>query len=161
MARPLTARQARFVELYLVSLNATQAASEAGYSAKTAASQGERLLKNAEIRQALQAALAARSQRTEITQDYVLSSAREVLERCLQRAPVLVRRGSDVVQATDEQGRDVWQFDARGANGALSLLAKHVGIGGPSVTLNVDMDKLNRAQLEHIANGGSLAALPA
>ena len=35
-ARTLTARQARFVEEYLIDLNATQAAIRAGYSEKTA-----------------------------------------------------------------------------------------------------------------------------
>lgn len=42
-------KQQRFVEEYLKDLNATQAAERAGYSLKTAASQGSRLLKNVEI----------------------------------------------------------------------------------------------------------------
>lgn len=42
-------KQKRFIAEYLIDLNATQAAIRAGYSEKTAASQGERLLKNAEI----------------------------------------------------------------------------------------------------------------
>ena len=45
----LTARQQRFVDEYLIDLNATQAAIRAGYSAKTAYSQGQRLLKNVEV----------------------------------------------------------------------------------------------------------------
>ena len=43
----LTERQKRFVEFYTG--NATEAAIKAGYSKKTAYSQGQRLLKNAEI----------------------------------------------------------------------------------------------------------------
>lgn len=46
----LTTRQRLFAENYLASPNATQAAIKAGYSKKTAASQGERLLRNVEIR---------------------------------------------------------------------------------------------------------------
>ncbi len=42
----LTPKQARFVEEYLIDLNATQAAIRAGYSAKTAEVQGSRLLGN-------------------------------------------------------------------------------------------------------------------
>ena len=40
----LTPRQARFVDEYLIDLNATQAAIRAGYSAKTAQPQSSRLL---------------------------------------------------------------------------------------------------------------------
>ena len=45
----LNDKQARFVEEYLIDLNATKAAERAGYSEKTAYSQGQRLLKHAEI----------------------------------------------------------------------------------------------------------------
>ena len=41
----LTAKQARFVEEYLVDLNGTQAAIRAGYSPKTAAATASRLLR--------------------------------------------------------------------------------------------------------------------
>lgn len=45
----LTEKQRRFVEEYLIDLNATQAAIRAGYSVKTAYSQGQRLLKKVEV----------------------------------------------------------------------------------------------------------------
>lgn len=68
----LSGKQQRFVEEYLVDLNATQAAIRAGYSLSTAYSQGQRLLKNVEIAQAIETAAAERSARTEITADNVL-----------------------------------------------------------------------------------------
>ena len=71
MAR-LTERQKRFVEEYLVDLNATEAAKRAGYSEKTAYSIGFENLKKPEIQEAIQEAMANRSARTEITQDMVL-----------------------------------------------------------------------------------------
>lgn len=43
-------RRTRFIKEFLLDKNATRAAIAAGYSAKTASSQGERLLRNAEIR---------------------------------------------------------------------------------------------------------------
>lgn len=49
----MTPKQARFVAEYRKDLNATQAAIRSGYSAKTASSQGERLLRNAEIAKAV------------------------------------------------------------------------------------------------------------
>lgn len=68
----LTEKQKRFVEEYLVDLNATQAAIRAGYSPKTANEQGARLLVNVSIQQALQKAMQDREQRTVVTADRVV-----------------------------------------------------------------------------------------
>src|SRR3954449_4422091 len=69
---PLNDRQCRFVEQYLVDLNATQAAIRAGYSAATANQIGARLLANVKVAAAIAEARAARSRRTEVTQDRVV-----------------------------------------------------------------------------------------
>lgn len=74
----LTDKQARFVEEYLVDLNATQAAIRAGYSEGTAQEQGSRLLCNVMVAKAVSEAKAARSERTQITQDDVLRFWRSV-----------------------------------------------------------------------------------
>ena len=79
-AKKLTPKQQRFVDEYLVDLNATQAAIRAGYSAKTAGSIGQRLLTKIEIQAELAAAMAAREERTEITADYVLRRLKEEAE---------------------------------------------------------------------------------
>lgn len=52
----LTAKQQRFVEEYLVDLNATQAAVRAGYSKKTAGAIGGENLEKPEIQEAIQKA---------------------------------------------------------------------------------------------------------
>ena len=65
-------RQQRFVDAYLIDPNATQAAITAGYSEKTAYSQGQRLLKNVEIAKALTKAQEKRAERTQITADAVV-----------------------------------------------------------------------------------------
>ena len=72
VSRPLTAKQALFVEEYLVDLNATQAAIRAGYSEKTAYSQGQRLLKHVETAAAIGEAMVDRSERTKLTADMVI-----------------------------------------------------------------------------------------
>ncbi len=59
----LTPKQARFVEEYLIDLNATAAAKRAGYSERTAYAQGQRLLKHVEIAAAIRKAQEARSER--------------------------------------------------------------------------------------------------
>lgn len=121
----LTDKQTAFVREYLLDLNATQAAIRAGYSERTASRIGPQLLGKTWVREAIEKAQAKRARRVEVTQDYVLSNLVEVVERTMQRAPVLDRKGE---QVTDEEGRAVWTFDAKGANRALELLGKHLGI---------------------------------
>jgi phage terminase small subunit len=65
-------KQQRFCQEYLVDLNGTQAAIKAGYSCKTASSQGERLLRNVEVQAEIQRFQQQRSERLEITADDVL-----------------------------------------------------------------------------------------
>ncbi|WP_128931929.1 terminase small subunit [Bradyrhizobium zhanjiangense] len=68
----LTAKQQRFVESYLLDLNATQAAIRAGYSKGTADKQGPRLLAHPDVIAAIDAAKLARSERTQVDADYLL-----------------------------------------------------------------------------------------
>lgn len=74
----LTPKQTRFVQEYLLDLNATQAAIRAGYSVKTAHSQGERLLRHVEVAAAIAEAKKARAERTEVDADYVLKRMIEI-----------------------------------------------------------------------------------
>lgn len=94
----LTDKQRRFVDEYLVDLNATQAAIRAGYSQKTAGQIGEQNLKKLEIAQAIQEAQAARSKRTNITQDMVL---RELAKIGFSDIRKIVRWGKTELRVTD------------------------------------------------------------
>lgn len=71
--RRLTNRQQAFCREYIVDLNATQAAIRAGYSERTARSQGQRLLTNVDIEECLQELITERSERVQITADAVLT----------------------------------------------------------------------------------------
>lgn len=68
----LSPKQQRFVEEYLIDLNATQSAIRAGYSKKTAGSVGGENLQKPEIAAAIRSAQLERAGRTGITQDRVL-----------------------------------------------------------------------------------------
>lgn len=68
----LTDKQARFVEEYLIDLNATQAAIRAGYSEDTARQMGAENLSKPVIADAIAEAQKARSERTQVTADQVL-----------------------------------------------------------------------------------------
>jgi phage terminase small subunit len=96
----LTPKQHRFVDEYLIDLNATQAAIRAGYSERTAYSIGDENLKKPEIASVIQAAMDERSQRTEITADYVLTSIVATMEKCKELAtfsPAAVLKGAELL----------------------------------------------------------------
>lgn len=88
-------RVQRFVAEYLVDLNGTQAAIRAGFGVASARFEASRLLATDEVKQAIETAMQARSERTEIKADDVLrriwgiatADARELIEmrRCCCR----------------------------------------------------------------------------
>ena len=78
--KQLTTKQAQFVAEYLIDLNATQAAIRAGYSEKTAESQGSRLLSNAKVAAAVAKAQEERAERTEVTQDMVVEGLLKIAQ---------------------------------------------------------------------------------
>lgn len=73
MQMTLNPKQQKFVDEYLVDLNAKQAAIRAGYSERTAEQQGSRLLSNVKVSAAIREAKAERSERTKIDADWVLA----------------------------------------------------------------------------------------
>ncbi|MFB3855011.1 MAG: terminase small subunit [Vicinamibacterales bacterium] len=68
----LTPRQRRFVQEYVVDLNATAAATRSGYSTRAARAIGCENLTKPNIARAIKAALEARAARTAVTADRVL-----------------------------------------------------------------------------------------
>ena len=68
----LTPKQQLFVMEYLVDLNATRAARAAGYSERTAESQGSRLLSNVKVAAAIQEAMDKRAAEVGLTSKRVL-----------------------------------------------------------------------------------------
>ena len=125
--RRLTPKQHRFVGEYLKDLCATQAAIRSGYAH---GSYGRALLTKSHVARAIEEALAAREERTELDQDYVIQGLLETVERCMQRRPVMDwdRTEREFRQRQDDHGYAVWQFDAHAAIKALELLGKHLGM---------------------------------
>src|SRR4051812_24518347 len=142
----LNDRQRRFVEHYLVDLNATQAAIRAGYSAATANQIGARLLANVKVAAALAEAQAARSKRTEVTQDRVLLELARVAfgdpRRVMSWGPGGVRLRPSAELADEEAAivAEVGETTTKDGGslrvktvdklGALRLLGQHLGMFG-------------------------------
>lgn len=124
----LTPKQERFVQEYLVDLNATQAAIRAGYSEKTAREQASQLLSKLNIQDAVQAGKAARTQRLEITQDQVLQWHIDQYRINAKTYGKTEFDGEGRSPVYDDAGAQVQeQVDAPAANKALELIGKHVG----------------------------------
>lgn len=127
----LTEKQKRFVDEYLVDLNATAAARRAGYKDPN---KGRQVTKSYAVAAAIQEGMKNREKRTNLTQDYVINNLVEIVERCMQRAPVCNMKGEQVL---DEEGNALWTFNDRGANKALELLGKHLGLFRDKVEMDV------------------------
>jgi phage terminase small subunit len=128
--RPLTPKQQRFVDEYLIDLNATAAYKRAGYrSAGNAAEvNASHLLRNHKVSQAVKVALDKRSADLGIDAAYVLSIIKETAERCRQVRPVLDRVGKPVLVVAKNGKKLVpeFAFDPTGVLKGAELLGKHL-----------------------------------
>ena len=126
----MTPKQERFVEEYLVDLNATQAAIRAGYSEQTARQIGAQNLSKLVIQQAIEAARNKRSARVELTQDEVVRDLRELRDICMGRKPVRITEVVKNAQLGEVTSREVevYALEPTGAGKALDLLGKHLGM---------------------------------
>lgn len=143
MAR-LVPRQERFVEEYLIDLNATQAAIRAGYSPRTADKQGWQLLEKPRVIARVREALAERSKRTGINQDRVV---RELARIAFVNAPELINvadatllesaTADDTAAIASVKVKRIPTADGEGVEReirladklkALELLGKHLGM---------------------------------
>lgn len=115
----LTPKQQRFVEEYLVDLNATQAAIRAGYSAKTANEQASALLAKLSIQQAVQEQRTKVSQRVGRTIDDIMADIGRVRDNAMQEvrdnetgASVMVSH-KDALKALELEGKRLGAFSEK------------------------------------------------
>jgi phage terminase small subunit len=154
--RGLTPKQARFVEEYLVDLNATQAYRRAGYSARTdkvAAANAAALLANHKVAAAIQARRDRLSKKLEITQERVLQELARIAfadvrnlftwdeERACyvpsanltdDEAAAISEIQAETVRYTREDGESETKIKLKlktyDKKGALDSIAKHLGM---------------------------------
>lgn len=107
----LTPKQERFVQEYLVDLNATAAAKRAGYSEKNAGKIGPELLGKTRISAAIQEAIQRRSQRTEVTQDYVIGKLKAIADKKASDAPDSELKYSSQIKAIELLGKHLGAWE--------------------------------------------------
>ncbi|MDO9783744.1 terminase small subunit [Glaesserella parasuis] len=135
----LTDKQQRFVEEYLIDLNATQAAIRAGYSEKTARSIGQRLLTFVDIQEAIQEAQNKRAERVNVTQDDVLKGLLEIISMSTGKQKITETELSKVDGSIVPMDVEKVCFEPHAANKALELLGKHLGMFKDKVEVSADV----------------------
>lgn len=145
MTRRMTAKQRRFVQEYLIDLNATQAAIRAGYGEKRAGQSGSRLLRHVpEVAAAIEAAQAERAERTRVTADRLVIELAKVAFGDPRRLLALGKEGVELrepAELTDAEaaliseltettvaGRTTRRVKLHCKMTALAALAKHLGL---------------------------------
>lgn len=150
----LTAKQKKFVEEYLIDLNATQAAIRAGYSTESAKEIGCENLTKPNVKAEIDKAIAERSRRTGINQDRVL---RELAKIAFVNPNDVINFRDATVKMTSEENlaaiasikvkeipgeygnateREVKLYDKLRA---LDLLGRHLGMFKDKIEINGDM----------------------
>ncbi len=140
----MTKKQKRFVEEYLIDLNATQAAIRAGYKAgnKQRASEiGAQLLQNTQVSKAIQQAMAERSKRTGVNADRVVQELAKIAfvnaVDVIDPETATVKRDASCDDTAAIQSVKVKTFGEDGLEReikmadklkALELLGKHMGM---------------------------------
>ena len=117
-------QQQMFVAEYLIDFNATQAAIRAGYSERSAYSQGHSLLKHPEVSRALREGIAEQVKRLGLDADDIILRLLKLYDRSMQAEPVMkFNHATGEMEDTGE-----YQFDGKSAAKALELLGKHFGM---------------------------------
>jgi phage terminase small subunit len=146
----LNPKQELFVKEYLIDFNATQAALRAGYSPKTAYSQGPRLLDNVEIQREIEKGKLKTLKKLEITREDILKKAYNI--------PLLYSQMLELAQRDDLEPDEELKLlrlsslvKGSDFNKSLEILNKMLGYneadrvdvtsGGEKITINFNTKK--------------------
>lgn len=121
----LTDKQAKFVDEYLVDLNATQAAIRAGYSANRASEIGYQQLRKTTVQEAIAEAMEKRSKRVQRTADDVMRD--------------LAAIRADAMQIVHDKDGNAVMLDKPSAIKTLELEGKHLAMWTDKQQLSGDV----------------------
>lgn len=158
----LTEKQKRFADEYLIDLNATRAYKVAYPNVKkdtVAATNGGRLLRNAEIKEYIEKRIKERERRTEITQDMVLKELAAIA--FIDITEIVNTDGEEVyikptatlsdvkkkAISSIKQTKDGIEIKFHDKEKALEMLGRHLGMFKDKVEVSGDM-KVNNPYAE-------------
>ena len=120
--KDINPRQKKFVEEYLACGDTFEAAVAAGYRSETAASQGERLLKDPEVQRYRRELEQRLFEGMGITSAWIGRRLVEIVDRCMQATPHMSRNPDTKQREPD----GTWEFDPATAMRALHELDAHM-----------------------------------
>lgn len=158
----LTERQQRFVDEYLIDLNATQAAIRAGYARGSndqgAATEGSRLLRNAQVQALVRKGMAERAAAVGVSKERVLielariafADIRDVVDvnqhairpKAFDTLPRDITAA--VAEVSERVSRDATTVKIKmlDKQKALELLGRHLGMWNDKLEVDVSLDPL-------------------
>ena len=151
----LTEKQKRFVDEYLIDLNATQAAIRAGYSVRTAKDIGCENLAKPNIQQKISEKMAERSKRTGVNQDRIVLELAKIAfvnaADVIDSDEATIKAGAPDDDTAAIQSVKVKVIPTKEGEGvereirlndklkALELLGKHLGMWNDKLDVNVNI----------------------
>ncbi len=118
----LNPRQRRFAEEYILCGDAREAAVAAGYSPRSAAAQGERLLRDPAVQRYRRELEQKLFDAMGISSAWIGRRLVEIVDRCMQATPHYARNPETKQREPD----GTWEFDPGGAMRALHELDEHI-----------------------------------
>ena len=122
--KPLTPREERFCQEYTVCYVATTAAIRAGYSPKTAAKQGCKLLKDPRILRRIGEIQKELFDQLGVTRERIVLELMDVVSMCKAAKPVM--QWNYITHQMEETGE--YQIDAKNVVKALEAVGKFLGL---------------------------------
>lgn len=122
----LTRRRERFIAEYLIDLNSTQAAIRAGFSAKSAAQTGYKMLREPEIKAAVDAAQTEKLKKINIDTDWVLTRLARTADADIRKifGGRQLKKPEDMDDDTAYAISSIEVETERGPDGELKLVTK-------------------------------------
>ena len=156
MSKELTDKQQKFIDEYLIDLNATQAAIRAGYSEKTANRIATENLSKPVIQKAIEKAMEDRKKRTEVTQDMVINELKAI---AFSNATSFVNIKNGVVLIDDtmnldenikktivgiKEGKNGIEIKMADKMQALEMLGRHLGMFKEKIELTNNTSEITK-----------------
>lgn len=143
--KPLTPKQQRFVEEYLIDLNGKQAAIRAGYSPKAAEVQASRLLSLAKVGHAVAEARSALAERASRTVVEVMADIGRVRMDAMQ----MVRDEESGLSTMLSHKEALKALELEGKHlGAFTDKVEHSGPGGGPIPVAMNADEFRKIAAE-------------
>lgn len=120
----LTPKQEMFCVEYIKDQNATRSAKAVGFSEKTASEQGSRLLTNVKVASRIKELQTEVFEKKKLDTEYVIDNLMNIVGMATKAEPVMIWDADQKCMV--ESGE--YKFDSQGANKALELLGKHLGM---------------------------------